>query len=202
MHRLREIIVDPPRPALQRAEVGGESAYRIVRQIRRNTFSDHQKLLRPRLDVMQQRSPDAIVTEIGADSLEVTTRCFCTDDRLLVFDDFRKIDLDPVEIGRKLEAIRPSIQSGTKIQDGVHTVLDCVSNERIDYDGANREKPPGYRGSARGRDECDALLTRKFCSQRIGEKSVGPRGFVGATLRDEKCRVGNVANFAVNRDCQ
>jgi hypothetical protein len=100
-------------------------------------------------------------------------------ERLLLFgEQLRQIRLDPGEIGRQVQPVRPGIQTGCQVQHLVAAVGDRVDDDVIDDLGTGHQPPAvANRSRSRGNDG-----TAAFARKPVGEWIVEP-GRADSTAR-------------------
>src|SRR5438309_2342902 len=119
------------------SEIVGERARVLRCQVDEKAFGDHQRVLRARVEVLEELLPGSAIAEIGWNSLQPAIGLVRAEDFFLVGKQWRKIDLHPLQRGREVHPIRSGVKAGRQIDDRIRAARDGLADEVIEQKRAD-----------------------------------------------------------------
>src|SRR6185312_7848506 len=134
---VRETIDDPIARLLHRTQIVSQVSHVSLGQIRNHAFGDHQKLARVPAHIVEQLPSLRAIGEIKREAFEPAIGTLLGKLLVLDVDDGGKIDLDPAQRLRQLQAVRPGVEAGAEIEDGVGPLRDRLLDKIVNDDSAD-----------------------------------------------------------------
>src|ERR1700686_3438173 len=131
----------PPGKQGQGGQRVGELPDILSRKIDEQPFGDHERVARPRTERREERAPGGDGGEVQPTALETADGLGVGECCALGVDGLREVDFDPAQAWREVEAVRPGVQAGSKVEHEVYALRDEPFDDLIHHLRAHDHRP-------------------------------------------------------------
>src|SRR5207253_8543980 len=100
-------------------------------QINEQSFREHKNFLGTAVERGKKGSARVGIRQIQTNAFQRTGRLFFCENLFFVREDFRQIDLDPLQRRRQFQAVWPRIETRGKVQHQVRALLQLLFDEMV-----------------------------------------------------------------------
>src|SRR5690606_19356296 len=103
-----------------------------------------------------------------------------------------KIDLNPLQVLRKLKPVGPGIQAGPNVDHSINPSIHSLEDKPVDSNGSYRHHPSQYLWIRHSPRYGPPALSAERRGEQILKKCSRPLAFKGAKGRNPKGSIGNI----------